>query len=258
MTGETIDEADAMRAAQNFPGLKGMDLAKAVATKRIYQWNDGSTGARLQRRAAASRLHVVAYDFGIKRNILRMLAEHGCRHHRGAGPDPGGSGACDESRRHFPVQRPGDPEPCDYAIGAIARFLETGMPLFGICLGHQLLGLASGAKTVKMKFGHHGANHPVLELDTGRVFISSQNHGFAVDERRCRRPEGDPSFAVRRLAAGNARTDRPAFSFQGHPEASPGPHDLQAAFEHFMYLMVKRVQATRVPRAPPKQKSAES
>src|ERR1700733_4311634 len=208
MTGENIDQNAAVRAAKKFPGLKGMDLAKAVSTKKIYQWNDGliwKTAAKPPR--PQSRLHVVAYD---------------------------------------------------YAMQAISKFLETDIPVFGICLGHQLLGLASGAKTVKMKFGHHGANHPVLEIDSGRVLISSQNHGFAVDEatlparlRPTHRSLFDGSLQ------GVSRTDRPAFSFQGHPEASPGPHDLRLLFEHFMYLMVKRVQANSRGRTPVKQTSAE-
>jgi carbamoyl-phosphate synthase small subunit len=260
MTGENIDEADAVRAAKKFPGLKGMDLAKAVSTKRIYQWNDGAVW-NLPPRAPRpqSRLHVVAYDFGIKRNILRLLAEHGCRMTVIPAQTPVDQVLAMNPDGIFLSNGPGDPEPCDYAIAAIASFLETDLPIFGICLGHQLLALASGAKTVKMKFGHHGANHPVLELDSGRVFISSQNHGFTVDEstlppslRATHRSLFDGSLQ------GLARTDRPAFSFQGHPEASPGPHDLKLLFEHFMYLMVKRIQANSRSRAPLKQKSAEN
>jgi len=259
MTGDSIDEADAVRAAKRFPGLKGMDLAKAVSTKRIYQWNDGAVWNVTQRAPRPqSRLHVVAYDFGIKRNILRLLAEHGCRITVVPAQTPADQVFAMNPDGIFLANGPGDPEPCDYAIAAIGKFLETELPIFGICLGHQLLGLASGAKTQKMKFGHHGANHPVLELDTGRVFITSQNHGFAVDEatlpatlRPTHRSLFDGSLQ------GVARTDRPAFSFQGHPEASPGPQDLRLLFEHFMYLMVKRAQSGARTRVAPKQKSAE-
>jgi carbamoyl-phosphate synthase small subunit len=245
MTGEKFDQNAAVRAAKKFPGLKGMDLAKAVSTKKIYQWNDGliwKTAAKPPR--PQSRLHVVAYDYGMKRSILRILAEHGCRMTVVPAQTPADQVLAMNPDGIFLSNGPGDPEPCDYAIQAITRFLETDIPIFGICLGHQLLGLASGAKTLKMKFGHHGANHPVLEIDSGRVLISSQNHGFAVDEstlpdtlRPTHRSLFDGSLQ------GLTRTDRPAFSFQGHPEASPGPHDLRLLFEHFMYLMVKRVQA---------------
>jgi carbamoyl-phosphate synthase small subunit len=236
-----------------------MDLAKAVSTKKIYQWNDGliwKTAAKPPR--PQSRLHVVAYDYGMKRSILRILAEHGCRMTVVPAQTPADQVLAMNPDGIFLSNGPGDPEPCDYAIAAIAKFLETDIPVFGICLGHQLLGLASGAKTIKMKFGHHGANHPVLEIDSGRVLISSQNHGFAVDEstlpatlRPTHRSLFDGSLQ------GVTRTDRPAFSFQGHPEASPGPHDLRLLFEHFMYLMVKRVQANSRGRTPVKQKSAE-
>jgi carbamoyl-phosphate synthase small subunit len=259
MTGENIDQSAAVRAAKKFPGLKGMDLAKAVSTKKIYQWNDGliwKTAAKPPR--PQSRLHVVAYDYGMKRSILRILAEHGCRMTVVPAQTPADQVLAMNPDGIFLSNGPGDPEPCDYAIQAIAKFLETDIPVFGICLGHQLLGLASGAKTIKMKFGHHGANHPVLEIDSGRVLISSQNHGFAVDEatlpdtlRPTHRSLFDGSLQ------GVSRTDRPAFSFQGHPEASPGPHDLRLLFEHFMYLMVKRVQANSRGRTPVKQKSAE-
>jgi len=261
MTGDNIGEADAIRAAKKFPGLKGMDLAKAVSTKRIYQWNDGPVWNNGQAKTVRpqSRLHVVAYDYGIKRNILRILAEHGCRMTVVPAQTPADQVLAMNPDGIFLSNGPGDPEPCDYAIEAIRRFLETDIPVFGICLGHQLLGLASGAKTLKMKFGHHGANHPVLEVESGRVFISSQNHGFAVDEttlppnlRTTHRSLFDGSLQ------GIERTDRPAFSFQGHPEASPGPHDLKLLFEHFMYLMVKRVQASTRAHVQPKQKSAES
>jgi len=190
-----------------------------------------------------SRLHVVAYDFGIKRNILRLLADYGCR----ITVVPAQTSAADALALNpdgiFLSNGPGDPEPCDYAIAAIRDFLDTDIPVFGICLGHQLLGLASGARTVKMKFGHHGANHPVQELAGGHVLITSQNHGFAVDEDSLP-PQLKPTH--RSLFDGSlqgvARTDRPAFGFQGHPEASPGPHDLRPLFEHFVFLMVRRLQ----------------
>jgi len=260
MTGDNIGEADAIRAARKFPGLKGMDLAKAVSTKRSYQWNDGPLwSGPLKAVRPQSRLHVVAYDYGIKRNILRILAEHGCRMTVVPAQTPADQVLAMNPDGIFLSNGPGDPEPCLYAIEAIRRCLETDIPVFGICLGHQLLGLASGAKTLKMKFGHHGANHPVLEIASGRVFISSQNHGFAVDEttlpanlRPTHRSLFDGSLQ------GIERIDRPAFSFQGHPEASPGPHDLRLLFEHFMYLMVKRVQAGTRARVQPNQASAEN
>ena len=260
MTGDTIDEAAAVRAATKFPGLKGMDLAKAVSTKRVFQWNDGTiwkTKASAKPPRPQSRVHVVAYDYGIKRNILRILAEHGCRITVVPAKTHADQVLAMNPDGIFLSNGPGDPAPCDYAIAAIARCLETDIPIFGICLGHQLLGLASGAKTTKMKFGHHGANHPVLEIASGRVMISSQNHGFAVDEATL---PANLQATHRSLFDGSlqgmARTDRPAFSFQGHPEASPGPHDLQLLFEHFMYLMVKRIQSNSRQRTHTKQKSA--
>ena len=244
----TADKADAevaLRAARAFPGLKGMDLAQVVSAAERYQWNEGSIGrdnGRILR--PGSRLHVVAYDFGIKRNILRLLADHGCRMTVVPARTPAKNALALQPDGIFLSNGPGDPEPCDYAIAAIREFLATDIPVFGICLGHQLLGLASGAKTVKMKFGHHGANHPVQDLDSRRVLITSQNHGFAVDEstlppvvKATHRSLFDGSLQ------GIARTDRPAFSFQGHPEASPGPHDLRPLFEQFLYLMVKRLQS---------------
>jgi carbamoyl-phosphate synthase small subunit len=243
----TADRADAdvaLRAARAFPGLKGMDLAKVVSVRAPYQWNEGSIDREASRvLRPGSRLHVVAYDFGIKRNILRLLADYGCR----MTVVPAQTSAAD-ALAHGPdgiflSNGPGDPEPCDYAIAAIREFLESDIPVFGICLGHQLLGLASGARTVKMKFGHHGANHPVQELAGGHVLITSQNHGFAVDEsslparlKPTHRSLFDGSLQ------GIARTDRPAFGFQGHPEASPGPHDMRPLFEHFVFLMVRRLQ----------------
>ena len=233
----------AVEAARRFPGLKGMDLAKVVTTKRTFQWNEGTHWALEQgpRRRPGQRIHVVAYDFGIKRNILRLLADHGCR----MTVVPAQTSAEDVLALMpdgvFLSNGPGDPEPCTYAIEAIRGLLDAGVPLFGICLGHQLLGLATGGRTVKMKFGHHGANHPVIELETGRVFISSQNHGFAVDEttlpanvRPTHRSLFDGSLQ------GITCVDRPAFSFQGHPEASPGPRDLASLFSQFVESMLRK------------------
>jgi len=245
MTGAKIDEAAAVRAATRFPGLKGMDLAKVVSTKEAYQWNDGVIARGTDRPAlrAQQRLHVVAYDFGIKRNILRLLADQGCR----VTVVPAQTSATEvlalKPDGVFLSNGPGDPEPCDYAIRAIEEIMRTDVPVFGICLGHQLLALASGARTVKMKFGHHGANHPVVELASGRVLISSQNHGFAVDESSL--PE-NLKATHRSLFDGSlqgvARTDCAAFSFQGHPEASPGPHEVAPLFETFTQAMLQRLQ----------------
>jgi carbamoyl-phosphate synthase small subunit len=244
MTGERINEDAAVRAARAFPGLKGMDLAKVVSTREPYQWNEGTVGREpLNLLRAQQRLHVVAYDYGVKRNILRLLADQGCR----ITVVPAMTSAQEVLSINpdgvFLSNGPGDPEPCDYAIKAIGELLPTEVPIFGICLGHQLLGLASGARTTKMKFGHHGANHPVQELSSGRVMITSQNHGFAVDESTL----GDKLVATHRSLfdgslQGLARVDVPAFSFQGHPEASPGPHDLKPLFENFIQLMVRRLQ----------------
>jgi len=243
----TADKADAevaLRAARAFPGLKGMDLAKVVSASAPYQWNDGSIGREAGRvLRPGSRLHVVVYDYGIKRNILRLLADYGCR----MTVVPAQTSAADALALApdgiFLSNGPGDPEPCDYAIKAIREFLKSDIPVFGICLGHQLLALASGAKTVKMKFGHHGANHPVQELAGGHVVITSQNHGFAVDEKTL---PAQLKTTHRSLFDGSlqgvARTDCPAFGFQGHPEASPGPHDMRPLFEHFVFLMVRRLQ----------------
>jgi carbamoyl-phosphate synthase small subunit len=245
MTGDKIDVAAAVKAARKFPGLKGMDLAKVVSTKRQYQWNDGTcfeaAGTRVAR--ASQRLHVVAYDFGIKRNILRILADLGCRMTVVPAQTPAARALALNPDGIFLSNGPGDPEPCEYAIEATREFLAADLPLFGICLGHQLLGLACGGKTVKMKFGHHGANHPVQELATGRVLITSQNHGFAVDEATL---PANARATYRSLFDGSlqgiALDDRPAFSFQGHPEASPGPHELKPLFEHFIALMLRRLQ----------------
>jgi carbamoyl-phosphate synthase small subunit len=245
MTGERIDDAAAVRAARAFPGLKGMDLAKVVSTRTRYQWNDGSiwsTRATALLRAQ-QRLHVVAFDYGIKRNILRLLADQGCRLTVVPAQTTAAEVLALQPDGVFLSNGPGDPEPCDYAIRTIAELVATDLPMFGICLGHQLLALASGASTMKMKFGHHGANHPVQELATGRVMITSQNHGFAVDEATLP-PNLVPTH--RSLFDGSlqgiARTDRPAFSFQGHPEASPGPHDMKGLFDAFTAAMVRRLQ----------------
>jgi len=246
MTGEQVDASAAVKAARKFPGLKGMDLAKVVSTKRSYQWNEGTLwpDPAVAPIRANQRLHVVAYDFGIKRNILRLLADGGCRMTVVPAQTSAEDALALEPDGIFLSNGPGDPEPCTYAITATQRFLETDLPVFGICLGHQILGLAAGARTVKMKFGHHGANHPVQELESGRVFITSQNHGFAVDEETL--PEGVVA-THRSLFDGSlqglAFRERPVFGFQGHPEASPGPHDVKALFERFNHLMLRRLQA---------------
>ena len=234
-----VDEKAALKAARAFPGLVGMDLAKVVSCGKAYETDETvwSLGTGYGRRSTA-RLHVVAYDFGVKRNILRMLAARGCR----LTVVPAQTSAADVLKMKpdgvFLSNGPGDPQPCDYAIRAIRDLLAAGMPLFGICLGHQLLALACGAKTLKMKFGHHGANHPVQDLESKRVMITSQNHGFAVDAATL------PSSArVTHVSLfdgslqGFALMDKPAFCFQGHPEASPGPHDVDYLFDRFVKLM---------------------
>lgn len=238
MAGE-IDVAKALEAARKFPGLKGMDLAKEVCTRERYEWTDGQLD--LDRNAFVNvepRFHVVAYDFGVKLNILRMLAERGCRVTVVPAQTPAAEVLALNPDGVFLSNGPGDPEPCDYAIAAIKEFVARKIPTFGICLGHQLLGLASGAKTLKMKFGHHGANHPVQDLDSGRVMITSQNHGFAVDEASL---PANVRVTHRSLFDGSnqgiALTDAPAFSFQGHPEASPGPHDVSPLFDRFVSSM---------------------
>jgi carbamoyl-phosphate synthase small subunit len=241
MAGEG-DVGRAVQLARAFPGLKGMDLAKVVSVAESYPWTEGGWTLEQGFRAAPpSRFHVVAYDFGVKRNILRILVDRGCRVTVVPAETPAADALALKPDGIFLSNGPGDPEPCDYAIAAIREFLARRVPVFGICLGHQLLGLASGARTVKMKFGHHGANHPVIDLDTGRVMISSQNHGFAVDEatlpanlRATHRSLFDGSLQ------GVERTDVPAFSFQGHPEASPGPHDVAPLFERFVALLEAR------------------
>ncbi len=237
--GEKIDRKAAVAAACAFAGLKGMDLARVVTTRETYLWTEGGWELGCGYRAQPdSRFEVVAYDFGIKRNILRMLADRGCRITVVPAKTPAEEVLALRPDGVFLSNGPGDPEPCTYAIDAIRSIVATGLPVFGICLGHQLLGLASGARTVKMKFGHHGANHPVQDLATGRVSITSQNHGFAVDEaslpatlRVTHRSLFDGSIQ------GLERTDQPAFCFQGHPEASPGPHDITPLFDRFIALM---------------------
>ncbi|MGB5623203.1 MAG: glutamine-hydrolyzing carbamoyl-phosphate synthase small subunit [Gammaproteobacteria bacterium] len=238
-----FETADVIAQARAFPGLKGMDLAQVVSTGASYEWRDSvwhhpQEGHRSRPRPAH---HVVAYDFGIKRNILRLLVHHGCSVTVVPAKSTAEEVLAMGADGVFLSNGPGDPEPCDYAISATRTFLERRMPVFGICLGHQILALAAGAQTVKMKFGHHGANHPVQDLDGGRVMISSQNHGFAVDEaslpanvRPTHRSLFDGSLQ------GIEMTDRPAFSFQGHPEASPGPHDLEPLFQRFIALMEQR------------------
>ncbi len=244
MAGENINEQDAFATACAFPGLKGMDLAKQVTTANAYPWLQGSWTLKegLPKALSPAELpyHVVAYDYGIKQTILRILVDNGCRVTVVPAKTPAQDVLALKPDGIFLSNGPGDPEPCDYAINAIQRLVEEGMPTFGICLGHQLLSLASGAKTLKMKFGHHGANHPVQELSTGRVLITSQNHGFAVDETTLPanlRPTHKSLFDG--SLQGVERTDRPAFSFQGHPEAGPGPHDVIPLFGHFVELMQK-------------------
>tara|TARA_B100001540_G_scaffold226011_1_gene200253 strand:+ start:1507 stop:2643 length:1137 start_codon:yes stop_codon:yes gene_type:complete len=244
VAGEEVDEQAALAQARAFPGLKGMDLAREVTVSERFEWREGSWQWGVGHSARPETelpLHVVAYDFGVKRNILRMLVDRGCRLTVVPAQTPAQEVLALQPDGIFLSNGPGDPEPCDYAIEAIRTLLETDIPLFGICLGHQLLGLASGARTVKMKFGHHGANHPVQNLDDGTVLITSQNHGFAVDGDSL---PGNLRVTHKSLFDGSlqgiARTDRDAFSFQGHPEASPGPHDAAPLFDHFIALMRAR------------------
>ena len=254
LAGQAVTQAhidEALTQAKGAPSMAGLDLAKVVSTEKVYPWLEtewrlaqpgGKPGFGQQ---TAPRFHVVAYDFGIKRNILRMLAERGCK----VTVVPAKTSAAEVRNYHpdgvFLSNGPGDPEPCDYAIAAARALIDDGYPTFGICLGHQILALASGAKTFKMKFGHHGANHPVKDLDNGRVSITSQNHGFAVDEKTL--PSNLRATHVSLFDGtlqGLARTDRPAFCFQGHPEASPGPHDIGYLFDRFTALMQERTTAT--------------
>ncbi|MBC7990502.1 MAG: glutamine-hydrolyzing carbamoyl-phosphate synthase small subunit [Luteimonas sp.] len=238
----SIDVDKALESARKFPGLKGMDLAKEVSTRETYAWRDGPLDLDSGVFARGDgKFKVVAYDFGVKLNILRMLVERGCD----VTVVPAQTSAAEvlslQPDGVFLSNGPGDPEPCDYAIAAIREFVAKKIPTYGICLGHQLLGLAVGAKTVKMKFGHHGANHPVIDLDSGRVMITSQNHGFAVDESTL---PANARVTHRSLFDGSnqgiALTDAPAFSFQGHPEASPGPHDVAPLFDRFITAMGER------------------
>ncbi|OIR13919.1 carbamoyl-phosphate synthase small chain [mine drainage metagenome] len=238
-TGDDIEAA--LKAARGFAGLAGMDLAQVVSCDQAYEWKQREWELGVgYRDAAESKFHVVAYDFGVKRNILRMLTERGCR----ITVVPAKTGAADVLAMKpdgvFLSNGPGDPEPCDYAINATKKFLEVGIPLYGICLGHQIMGLAAGAKTVKMKFGHRGANHPVQDTQTGRVMITSQNHGFAVDAATL--PKNTRVTHVSLFDGtlqGFELTDKPAFCFQGHPEASPGPHDVAPLFDKFVGMMEK-------------------
>lgn len=242
IAGDKLDDELALEKAVAFPGLKGMDLAKTVTVKQPYQWTQGSW--RLENEHSNAKLadelplHIVAYDFGVKRNILRMLVDRGCRVTVVPAQTPAQEVLALSPDGIFLSNGPGDPQPCDYAISAIKTFLTTDIPVFGICLGHQLLALASGAKTIKMKFGHHGGNHPVKDLDNNTVMITAQNHGFAVDESTL---PANLRVTHKSLFDGSLqgihRTDKPAFSFQGHPEASPGPHDAAPLFDHFIELI---------------------
>ncbi|MBT8128702.1 MAG: glutamine-hydrolyzing carbamoyl-phosphate synthase small subunit, partial [Gammaproteobacteria bacterium] len=241
MAGD-IDADAALQKARAFGGLKGLDLAQVVTTSQGYSWNESvwnlDTDRPAEVDANVQKYHVVAYDYGIKRNIMRMLVERGCKVSVVSARTPASEVIAMKPDGVFLSNGPGDPEPCDYAITAIREILETDVPVFGICLGHQLLALACGAKTGKMKFGHHGANHPVQDLAGGQVMITSQNHGFAVDEASL---PANMKATHRSLFDGSLqgihRTDKPAFGFQGHPEASPGPHDIAPVFDHFIELM---------------------
>jgi carbamoyl-phosphate synthase small subunit len=245
VAGADVSEESALAAARAFPGLKGMDLAKVVSVRERYPWSQGSYDLDQAAFAKpAARFRVAAYDFGVKQNILRMLADRGCEITVVAAQTPASEAFALRPDGVFLSNGPGDPEPCDYAIAAIREFVRARVPTFGICLGHQLLGLAVGARSMKMKFGHHGANHPVIDVDSGRVMISSQNHGFALDEatlppnaRATHRSLFDGSLQ------GIALADAPAFGFQGHPEASPGPHDVAGLFDRFIHLMEARAAA---------------
>ena len=247
VAGEDCDAEAAVAAARGFSGLQGMDLAREVTTDRPYEWSHGGWSlTEGYRDAARPRFKVLAYDFGVKHNILRMLTDRACEVKVVPATTPAADVIGESPDGVFLSNGPGDPEPCDYAIRAIAELLEHDIPLFGICLGHQLLALASGATTMKMKFGHHGANHPVQDLASGQVLITSQNHGFAVSE------EGlPPQLRVTHRSLfdgtiqGIARVDKAAFSFQGHPEASPGPHDVAGLFDRFVAVMRDRQEARR-------------
>ncbi len=242
VAGDQIDVQAAIAAARQFPGLKGLDLAREVTTAKPYTWTEGAWQLSPQPASPGKkRFRVFAYDYGVKRNILRLLVDAGCELTVVPAKTPARDVLKEKPDGVFLSNGPGDPEPCDYAIAAIQDIVKSGTPTFGICLGHQLLGLAAGAKTVKMKFGHHGANHPVLDLATGQVLITSQNHGFAVDEKTL---PANLQATHRSLFDGTLQglhhTEYPAFSFQGHPEASPGPHDVRPLFKHFIELMGER------------------
>jgi carbamoyl-phosphate synthase small subunit len=237
VTQAVIDQAVA--AAKGAPNMAGLDLAQKVSVSKSYEWTQTEwTLGQGYGNLTSPKFHVVAYDFGVKKNILRMLAERGCKVTVVPAKTPAAEVLKHKPDGIFLSNGPGDPQPCDYAIAAAAELIETGIPTFGICLGHQIMALASGAKTFKMKFGHHGANHPVKDLDSGRVSITSQNHGFAVDEKSL--PANLRATHVSLFDGtlqGLARTDKPAFCFQGHPEASPGPHDIAYLFDRFIHLM---------------------
>ncbi|MBT8445498.1 MAG: glutamine-hydrolyzing carbamoyl-phosphate synthase small subunit [Gammaproteobacteria bacterium] len=243
IAGESPDEAAALEQARAFPGIKGADLASVVTTGEPYAWAEGVWQLAGGHSSGAGRFKVVAYDFGVKRNILRLLVDRGCEVTVVPARTPAAEALAMQPDGIFLSNGPGDPEPCDYAIEAIAAFVDSGIPIFGICLGHQLLALACGARTEKMKFGHHGANHPVQDLDSGRVMITSQNHGFAVHEDSL---PADLAATHRSLFDGSLQgirhLGRPAFGFQGHPEASPGPHDVQPLFDRFVELMTDYAQ----------------
>lgn len=237
VAGEHIDAEEAVAKAKAFKGLKGLDLAQEVTTPDIFEWTEGTWSLAQGHEDCAdkTKFHVVAFDYGVKRNILRMLADRGCRLTVVPAKTPAADVLAMNPDGIFLSNGPGDPEPCDYAITAIQEVLETDVPVFGICLGHQLLALASGAKTLKMKFGHHGGNHPVQDLKTKKVMITSQNHGFAVDAATlpsCL--EATHSSLFDGSSQGVQRRDKVAFSFQGHPEASPGPHDVAPLFDQFI------------------------
>ncbi len=238
VSGENIDSKTAIQTAKNFAGLQGMDLAKEVSVQQPYEWKEGVWSIDGTTDISSGQWRVIAYDFGIKRNILRLLKDRGCEVTVVPAQTPASEVLKYKPDGVFLSNGPGDPEPCDYAVTAIKEILDSKIPIFGICLGHQLLGLASGAKTVKMKFGHHGANHPVQEISSGKVMITSQNHGFALDETSL--PD-NLQATHRSLFDGSLQgirhTSKPAFSFQGHPEASPGPHDVTDLFDQFIDLM---------------------
>ena len=249
--GEALTQAHvdaAIKHARSAPGMNGLDLAKVVSAAESYEWTETEWSLEAGHgQLTAPKFHVVAFDFGIKRNILRMLASRGCRVTVVPAQTSAAQALAHQPDGIFLSNGPGDPEPCDYAIEATRTLIDAGIPTFGICLGHQIMALASGAATFKMKFGHHGANHPVKDLDTGRVSITSQNHGFAVDETSLPanlRPTHVSLFDG--TLQGLARTDRPAFCFQGHPEASPGPHDISYLFDRFTALMSDKIAARHV------------